>query len=119
VGFVVDKMAPGQVFSEYFGFPCQSHFIPTTSPSSQSPGTGTIGQYMAAVPRGHPIWTPLPTIRIKKKIIGISFLSGTRKISTEQILVPFAVLQMPSPKKESENMGFIYLHAPFVGLKVL
>jgi hypothetical protein len=22
---------------------------------------------MAAVPRGHPIWTPPPTIRIKKK----------------------------------------------------
>jgi hypothetical protein len=22
VGFVVDKVAPGQVFSEYFGFPC-------------------------------------------------------------------------------------------------
>jgi hypothetical protein len=52
VGFVVDKIAPGQVFSEYFGFPCQLHFIPPTSPSSQSPGTGTIGQYMAAVPRG-------------------------------------------------------------------
>jgi hypothetical protein len=24
VGFVVDKVAPGQVFSEYFGFPCHS-----------------------------------------------------------------------------------------------
>jgi hypothetical protein len=36
VGFVVDKVAPGQVFSEYFGFPCQ--FIPPNSPSSQSPG---------------------------------------------------------------------------------
>jgi hypothetical protein len=23
VGFVVDKVAMGQVFSEYFGFPCQ------------------------------------------------------------------------------------------------
>jgi hypothetical protein len=68
VGFVADKMAPGQVFSEYFGFPCQPHFIPPTSPSSQSPGTGTIGQYMAAVPCGHPIWTPPPTIRFKKKI---------------------------------------------------
>jgi hypothetical protein len=52
VGFVVDKMALGQAFSEYFGFPCQTHFIPPTSPSSQSPWTGTIGQYMAAVPRG-------------------------------------------------------------------
>jgi hypothetical protein len=26
VGFVVDKEAMGQVFSEYFGFPCQSSF---------------------------------------------------------------------------------------------
>jgi hypothetical protein len=68
VGFVVDKMAPGQFFSEYFGFPCQPQFIPPTSPFSQSPGTGKIGQYMAAVPRGHPIWTPPPTIRIKKKL---------------------------------------------------
>jgi hypothetical protein len=24
VGFVVDKVASGQVFSEYFGFPCQN-----------------------------------------------------------------------------------------------
>jgi hypothetical protein len=26
LGFVVDKAAMGQVFSEYFGFPCQSSF---------------------------------------------------------------------------------------------
>jgi hypothetical protein len=26
VGFVVDKVALAQVFSEYFGFPCQSSF---------------------------------------------------------------------------------------------
>jgi hypothetical protein len=26
VGFVVDKVALGHVFSEYFGFPCQSSF---------------------------------------------------------------------------------------------
>jgi hypothetical protein len=25
VGFVVDKVASGQVFSEYFGFPCLNH----------------------------------------------------------------------------------------------
>jgi hypothetical protein len=27
VGFVVYKVALGQVFSEYFGFPCQSSFL--------------------------------------------------------------------------------------------
>jgi hypothetical protein len=26
MGFVVDKVPLGQVFSEYFGFPCQSSF---------------------------------------------------------------------------------------------
>jgi hypothetical protein len=35
VGFVVDKVALGQVFSEYFCFPFQSSFfIPQNSPSS-------------------------------------------------------------------------------------
>jgi hypothetical protein len=43
VGFVVDIVASGQVFSEYFGFPCQKPFIPPTSPSSQSPGAVSRG----------------------------------------------------------------------------
>jgi hypothetical protein len=34
VGFVVDKVASGQVFSKYFGFPRQKPCIPPTSPSS-------------------------------------------------------------------------------------
>jgi hypothetical protein len=36
VGFVVDKSALGQVFSEYFGFPCQSfhRLLHTHYPSS-------------------------------------------------------------------------------------
>jgi hypothetical protein len=50
VGFVVDKAALGQVFSEYFGFPCQS-----ISPSSKSTVAGTIGLLVAAVPSGPPI----------------------------------------------------------------
>jgi hypothetical protein len=32
VGFVVDKVAPGQVFSEYFGFPYQSSFYKILHP---------------------------------------------------------------------------------------
>jgi hypothetical protein len=35
VGFVVDRVALGQVFSKYFGFPCQFSF-PTTDPHSSS-----------------------------------------------------------------------------------
>jgi hypothetical protein len=61
VGFVVDKVALGHVFSEYFGFPCQS------------PGAGTIGCRRAE-------WTQLdsalrPTLRFKKNY-GVSLLTG-------------------------------------------
>jgi hypothetical protein len=48
VGFVVDKVALGQVFSEYFGFPCQSSFhqLFHNHPHLSS-GVGTIGQKWA------------------------------------------------------------------------
>jgi hypothetical protein len=48
--FVVDEVAPGQVFSEYFGFPCQIHSTNGSKKSSssssmnQSSGLCTIGQ---------------------------------------------------------------------------
>jgi hypothetical protein len=35
VGFVVDKVALGQVFSEYFGFPCQLSFQQILHPPNQ------------------------------------------------------------------------------------
>jgi hypothetical protein len=45
VGFVVDKVALGQVFSEYFSFPCQSSFHQLLhSHHPLSSGAGTIGQ---------------------------------------------------------------------------
>jgi hypothetical protein len=50
VGFMVDKVASGQVFSEYFCFPCYSFH--QNSPSSQSPGASTIGQRVADVASG-------------------------------------------------------------------
>jgi hypothetical protein len=45
VGFMVDKVALGQVFSEYFNFPCQSsfHHLLHNHPHLSS-GAGTIGQ---------------------------------------------------------------------------
>jgi hypothetical protein len=51
----------GQVFSEYFGFPCHSSFHQILH--HNHPGQATIGQSMAAVPSG-PSWTPPPTKRI-------------------------------------------------------
>jgi hypothetical protein len=74
VEFVVDKMALGQDFSEYFGFPCQSSFhqIPH---HHNHPGQVTIGQSVAAVPSG-PSWTPPPTKRIKKIQYNTYIISG-------------------------------------------
>jgi hypothetical protein len=45
VGYVVDKVALGQVFSEYFGFPCQSSFHQYLHNHCHlSSWVGTIGQ---------------------------------------------------------------------------
>jgi hypothetical protein len=53
VGFVVDKVALGQVFSKYFGFPCQIAFHRLLHNHHHlSPGAGKIGQIVAAVPSG-------------------------------------------------------------------
>jgi hypothetical protein len=49
VGFVVDKVALRQVFSEYFGFPCQFAFHQLLDNHHLSSGADTIGQAVAAV----------------------------------------------------------------------
>jgi hypothetical protein len=50
VGFVVDKVARGQVFSDYFGFSCQFSFqqLHIHLPSA----AGAIGQTVADIPSG-------------------------------------------------------------------
>jgi hypothetical protein len=62
VRFVVDKVALGEVLSEYFGFPCQfssyrllhiHHFL--------SSGAGRIGQLVAGVPSGLSLTPPQET----------------------------------------------------------
>jgi hypothetical protein len=57
VGFVVDKVALGQVFSEYFHFPCQFLFY----------RRWYIGQLVADVPSGFSLTPPQET---KKKRFG-------------------------------------------------
>jgi hypothetical protein len=45
VEFVVDKVKLGHVFSEYFGFPCQSSFHQLlNNRHHHSSGAGTAGQ---------------------------------------------------------------------------
>jgi hypothetical protein len=66
VGFVVVNVALGQVFSKYFGFPCQSlftkFFILTIT------GAGIIGQKWPMC-RVDPVWTPpTPICKIKRKV---------------------------------------------------
>jgi hypothetical protein len=65
VGFVVDKVAPGQVFSEYFDFSCQFSFHRLLHIHHLSSVAGTIGQSVAAVPNG-PSFTPPPLSELKK-----------------------------------------------------
>jgi hypothetical protein len=59
VGFVVDKVTLGQVFSKYFGFPCQFslHWLLHIYHHLSS-GTGTIGQTVADVQSGRLSLTP-------------------------------------------------------------
>jgi hypothetical protein len=51
VEFVMDKVVLGQVFSEYFGFPCQFLFRRLLHTHHLS-GAGTVGQLVADVPSG-------------------------------------------------------------------
>jgi hypothetical protein len=50
VGFVVGKLALGQVISKYFGFPCQLSFHRLLHIHDLSFEAGTIGQIVADVP---------------------------------------------------------------------
>jgi hypothetical protein len=82
VGFVVDKVALGQVFSEYFSFP----FIPPITPQSPSPIIR--GWYnrpvVAAVPK-------VPPHKLKKKPGALCNKSieqvGLMKYSTSKIVL--------------------------------
>jgi hypothetical protein len=61
VGCVVDEVALGQVFSEYFGFPCQSSFHRLLQNHHLPSGAGTIGQIVADVPSGLSLTPPRET----------------------------------------------------------
>jgi hypothetical protein len=52
VEFVVEKAALRQIFSEYFGFPCQIFHRPLHTQHHPPSGAGTIGQILVDVPSG-------------------------------------------------------------------
>jgi hypothetical protein len=68
VGFVVNKVALGHVYSEYFGFPCQSSFHQLLHNHHRSYGAGTIGQqwptYQVDSVSPHPE-------KLKKKLLSV------------------------------------------------
>jgi hypothetical protein len=61
----VDEMALGQVFSEYFGFPCQFKFHRLLHTHHLSSGAGTRDLFVADVPSGLSLTPPQET---KKEI---------------------------------------------------
>jgi hypothetical protein len=65
VGFVVGKVALGQVFSEYFGLPCQFSFHRLLH-THLSSGAGTIGQLVADIPSGLSLTPPQETKKESK-----------------------------------------------------
>jgi hypothetical protein len=83
VGFVVDKVALGQIFSEYFGFPCQSSFHRLLHNHHRSSGAGTIGQqwltYQVDSVSPHP---EKPTKPSRSCMMRMTFLDGSRFLST-------------------------------------
>jgi hypothetical protein len=71
VGFVVDKVALGQIFSEYFGFPCQFSFHRLLHIHHHlSFRARTTGQLVADVPNGLRLIPPKETkTKTKKNMI--------------------------------------------------
>jgi hypothetical protein len=71
VGFVVDKVALGQVLSEYFDFPCQLSFhrLLHIHHHHLSSGAGTVGPIVADVPSGLSL---TPQQETKKKLLPVS-----------------------------------------------
>jgi hypothetical protein len=73
VGFVVDKVSLGQVFSECFGFPCQFSFHRLLHTHHLSSGAGTIVQLVADVPSG---LNHTPAKKLKKNYNGSGVLQN-------------------------------------------
>jgi hypothetical protein len=58
MGFVVDEVTTGQVFSEYFDFPCKFSCHQMLHAHHLSSGVGTIGQLVVDIPSGLSLTPP-------------------------------------------------------------
>jgi hypothetical protein len=89
MGFVVDKVTLGQVFSEYFCFPCQFSFHRLLHTHHLSSGAGTIGQLVADVPSGLSLH---PKKQKKKAQLNSSGLSHVTRYDISPLLFMKCVL---------------------------
>jgi hypothetical protein len=100
VGFVVDILALGQVFSEYFGFPCQFTFHRLLHNHRLSSEAGTIGQIVAEVPSGLSFTPPQETK--KKLLILIKITKNCNNGGRNILLYPFltGAINLTSNRRE-------------------
>jgi hypothetical protein len=94
VGFVVDEVSLAQVFSEYFGFPCQFSFHQLLHTHHLSSGAGTIGQLVADIPSGLSL-TPQQGIKKTKK----------KRETLYPKLSPFIHLSLPDIRIDNKRDG--------------
>jgi hypothetical protein len=103
VGFVVDKVILGQVFSEYFGSPCQSSFhqLPHNHHHLSS-GSGTVSQVVADVPSGLSLTPPQATAQADAGFLvrGGRFLFHGEQSASRQNFFFLPVIAFPSSRTD-------------------
>jgi hypothetical protein len=83
VGFVVDEVALGQIFSEYFVFLFQFSFHRLLHTHHLSSGAGTIGQLVADEPNGLTLTPPQETKKIIPRKIRSFIILTFRQVLLE------------------------------------
>jgi hypothetical protein len=109
MGFVVDKVALVQVFSEYFGFPCQFSFHRLLPTHHLSSGAGTVGQLLADITRGLSLTRPQETKKKKKKEHNANAFVGMLFLTALFIHCPYSIFGI------KEIRGFPQLHNEILG----
>jgi hypothetical protein len=89
MGFVVDKVALGQIFPKYFSLPCQFLFHRLLHAHHLSSGPGTIRQIVADVPSGLSV-TSHHKIKKVLKMLGLN--SFRRRVMLEVVIVNSSVI---------------------------
>jgi hypothetical protein len=116
VGFLVDKVALGQVFSEYFGFSCQLSFHRLLhSHHHLSSGAGTIGQLVADVPSGLSLTPPQETKKKKTKQARPAVFRILSNSSVE-IIVLFAAVGSTAESSQRKLNSFMFANRVSINL---